>query len=362
MQFRSFLYLYASIIVFTGSLHYLVIAAVGSTSTSNKDVNTNTPSNIDENAIRAKCKDSYGVRSFLHQKPEKAETIVPPLLYSLPGSGNTWSRLLIEYATGIFSGSIYNDIALKKIFPGEMSCNTNVSVVKAHPMDYGFQTLFNNSKIAVHKCAKQGSIQNFNRMILIVRHPLDAIWSEYLRQKRNSHVGQISKKDFNAEHFLKYFREAAKMYERIHRKDYALARTTLKSENFMSLRYEDLRDETLKIDLLTKLVRFLHLESRGVPPETLKDAKRIGCAFFLAEHRDVHRPSITANSTNDSNSSLYVSIIDAYLGSNTSTKAFCSYWPYFHPALQADKYSLNSFSLMGKIFYLRELCPELKLV
>ena len=34
------------------------------------------------------------------------------MLASFPGSGNTWSRLLIEYASGYFTGSIYNDITL----------------------------------------------------------------------------------------------------------------------------------------------------------------------------------------------------------------------------------------------------------
>ena len=44
---------------------------------------------------------------------------LPPVLYTFPGSGNTWCRLLIEYATGVFTGSIYGDAQLKKIMPGE---------------------------------------------------------------------------------------------------------------------------------------------------------------------------------------------------------------------------------------------------
>jgi len=35
-------------------------------------------------------------------------------LVSYPGSGNTWTRYLLEGATGIFTGSLYNDIHLKK--------------------------------------------------------------------------------------------------------------------------------------------------------------------------------------------------------------------------------------------------------
>ena len=43
----------------------------------------------------------------------------PPLLLSFPGSGNTWLRLLIEYSTATYSGSIYGDKTLFKILPGE---------------------------------------------------------------------------------------------------------------------------------------------------------------------------------------------------------------------------------------------------
>ena len=34
-------------------------------------------------------------------------------LISFPGSGNTWIRFLIESATGIYTGSAYNDSALQ---------------------------------------------------------------------------------------------------------------------------------------------------------------------------------------------------------------------------------------------------------
>ena len=30
-------------------------------------------------------------------------------LVSYPGSGNTWTRYLVEAATGVFTGSIFND-------------------------------------------------------------------------------------------------------------------------------------------------------------------------------------------------------------------------------------------------------------
>ena len=45
-------------------------------------------------------------------------------LVSLPGSGNTWMRQIIEEATGIYTGSVYCDIPLKKSgFIGELTIN-----------------------------------------------------------------------------------------------------------------------------------------------------------------------------------------------------------------------------------------------
>lgn len=57
---------------------------------------------------------------------------LPALLYSFPGSGNTWVRLLIEYATGVFSGSVYDDLSLKSVLPGEGMCDRRVAVVKVY--------------------------------------------------------------------------------------------------------------------------------------------------------------------------------------------------------------------------------------
>lgn len=63
---------------------------------------------------------------------EKNDKIfIPPLISSLPGSGNSWSRLLIEYSTGYYTGSIYGDKSLIDIFPGEPYCGRKW--FKAHP-------------------------------------------------------------------------------------------------------------------------------------------------------------------------------------------------------------------------------------
>ena len=49
-----------------------------------------------KNLTRPYCMTKYGTRSFINPKPQTT----PPSLWTFPGSGNTWTRLLIEYATG----------------------------------------------------------------------------------------------------------------------------------------------------------------------------------------------------------------------------------------------------------------------
>lgn len=47
------------------------------------------------------CASKYARRHFF----TKAESRTPSLLYTFPGSGNTWCRLLIEYGLGIYTGA-----------------------------------------------------------------------------------------------------------------------------------------------------------------------------------------------------------------------------------------------------------------
>lgn len=57
----------------------------------------------------------------------------PPALVSYPGSGSTLTRLLLEYASRVYTGSVYSDVSLYNNsghqFLGEFN-TTNTSVVK----------------------------------------------------------------------------------------------------------------------------------------------------------------------------------------------------------------------------------------
>ena len=108
-------------------------------------------------------------------------------LVSLPGSGNTWTRLLLEQATGIFTGSIFCDQDLRSSgFFGEQIISSNVLAVKTHYPGIG-KPKFNHFNPA-----------HVDGTIFIMRNPLDSIVAERKRQilRVNKHTGDVGPQYF----------------------------------------------------------------------------------------------------------------------------------------------------------------------
>ena len=113
-------------------------------------------------------------------------------LVSFPGSGNSWVRHLLEQATGVYTGSIYCDTTLKAFFPGEHVVSGNVIAVKTHHSD---------SFDLPGKVQKHTGKTKFEKAILIVRNPFDALLSEANRQwsdvqKTEKHLGLAKESNF----------------------------------------------------------------------------------------------------------------------------------------------------------------------
>ena len=92
------------------------------------------------------------------------------VLWSLPGSGNTWARLLLEHATGVLTGSMYHDGTLAHALPGEMewvgdeaSCR-RFSAVKVHPTDDEGRVDGATGRFGEHLCG--GRVDKVRRKLL----------------------------------------------------------------------------------------------------------------------------------------------------------------------------------------------------
>ena len=95
-------------------------------------------------------------------------------LASFPGSGSTWSRTLLEQATGVYTGAIYCDRRLKgEGFLGEYITSGNVIAIKTH--------------------SPQGPKQKYEAAIFLIRNISDAIKSEINRRSSatRNHTGVI---------------------------------------------------------------------------------------------------------------------------------------------------------------------------
>ncbi|XP_048855564.1 WSC domain-containing protein 2-like [Brienomyrus brachyistius] len=110
-------------------------------------------------------------RRFL---PERSKQLVA--LASFPGAGNTWTRHLIELATGYYTGSYYFDGSLyNKGFRGE----------KDH---------WKSGRTICSKTHESGrrEIEAFDAAILVIRNPYKALMAEFNR-KYGGHIGFASR-------------------------------------------------------------------------------------------------------------------------------------------------------------------------
>ncbi len=193
------------------------------------------------------------------------------MLYTFPGSGNTWGRLLIEYATGVYTGSVYNDPKLLGPLPGEFTCNWKVSAVKVHPHTHPFRelnryvvafslphSLYSLTHSLAHsgdfksdnlKC-KKGNVHKFKRAILLIRNPFDSIWSEYQRRVTQSHVEGIKKAVFNWHRWQANAAAMSNEYYAMWRDHYVGIEQAYAKEDILYVRYEDLKDKNKRIKVL----------------------------------------------------------------------------------------------------------------
>jgi len=229
----------------------------------------------EKDIARDECFKKYGKRSSRHKNLR-----LPPILYTFQGSGNTWCRLLIEWATGVLTGSFHADKQLIPILPGESKCDWTVAVLKAHPSAHSFQSLYQGTYKST-RC-KQNDI-TMQRAILLIRNPFDAIWSEYQRVFTRSHVQGIVREKFLVSGWHKDALRKTEWYRKLWLEEYNGIFTHLKPENILIIRYEDLKDTHTRIAVLRLITNFLKLNEE---PES---TERLQCAFQMADVEKVHR-------------------------------------------------------------------------
>ena len=230
----------------------------------------------------------------------------PLLLYSLPGSGNTFVRLLLE-SHGIRTGSVYTDHSLLGVLPGERGCD---GIVKAHPFDYpaktlllggrspgssssssssqsGFQNSSQSSSQSGSSCARGAAASGlipstdrgwpakcakhacggFGGAVVILRDPIEAMLSEFQRQQSHGHASAASAADLDE--FPRWAATYSRRVRSVYAHDYSYIRRYVPRHLFVQ--YERLRDRNV-----SELIRLLSFVTRRPPSEF--DPRRVGSA------------------------------------------------------------------------------------
>lgn len=228
------------------------------------------------------CSKQYGALDYIPEA--KMFERYPPHLLSFPGAGNAWLRLLIEYSTGFYTGSMGNEdheYLGKNGFVGEKACGLRLAALRAHPHFFDFV----NGKLRFRhnyqrdKC-KRGLVRELKRMLILLRNPYDTLWAYYQLLNSLSHNEYLTTSTFDQNTWLY---TAPIMAEHMNKELYRIVKPivdTYPPEDITFVRYEDLADPSKRVDALRGVLRFMQYNATD---------ERLECAFLLADKPSVHR-------------------------------------------------------------------------
>ncbi|XP_076810513.1 sialate:O-sulfotransferase 1-like [Clavelina lepadiformis] len=173
------------------------------------------------------------------------------ILATFPGSGNTWTRYLLERATGIYTGSVYGDKRLYKTGflaePPEISKVRSV-VVKDH-------MLANNT------------MSSYQSAILIIRNPYDAMIADFNRfASDGDHTAVVSEKRFQSKEFDDHFKRISHVWINL------IKNVVTSGKPFIIIEFGELVNDPIATTL--KMVEFLQKHT-VISPDHLQ--QRILC-------------------------------------------------------------------------------------
>jgi Sulfotransferase domain len=306
------------LLLFELSCFLLLELWVGSSKQSRSGLSpkSNISADLDAGCVKTPQKDP---RHFLSEGNSTA------ILYSFPGSGNTWLRLLLEWSTNVFSGSVYDDKALLGILPGESHCDSSVSVIKAHPHLQAFKD-FTSVERLPRKCAKVRL--PVSKVLFLTRDPYDAFWSEYQRKKtRGKHNTGLTKRVFfrpsNVIKWRNVYQDLAHKYVAQFAEIEKFRATGVKIH---LVRFEHLSNASTRATVLDKAIEFLSLERH----------RDTSCVFKLAESPIAHRSldRLKRRRWHSSSANEYVTKYDAY----GSREDVCAIWSIVHRVAAQNGY------------------------
>jgi hypothetical protein len=296
---------------------------------------------------RLRCVRQHGYRRFWNRQQRSRH--LPPLLWTFPGAGNTWIRGLLDFSTGIYTGSIYGDPSLLPLLPGEGRCDRSIIALKAHPQhidSFDFIRAASDSVLRLNitrkpqyaKCAPY----RFRSAIAVVRDPYRSIWAEYKRhvnwrevvtgkssgevsktnracrlamRRQSLHSGALLRACFDPGHFSSFATRLARQWKHMWFHYGRFQR--MQGARLHVVSFEQLLSPARRADVLRGMIEFT-LGSNVAQQKLVADATSLACAFHLADSPHIHRDHSKPGGA-------LVTIGDAYANSSL----VCAMWKLF---------------------------------
>ena len=167
--------------------------------------------------------------------------------------------------------------------PGEGECSPRVVLIKAHPTTHKRMTGFRNGKLArMGPTCK--TIHDFDKAIIVIRNPYDAIWSDHNRKITRNHIGKIKKNKFRYKLWEKNALRLAFAYENMWKESYDPFIEKVGPDKYVIVKYEDLMSSATQMESLAKIMKVLKYEYT---------MERLKCAFYLSNHPKVKRSEVS---------------------------------------------------------------------
>ena len=129
-------------------------------------------------------------------------------LVSYPGSGNTWTRYLVEAATGVFTGSVFTDKSIVAVgHYGEARDYNDGSTIlqKSH-----HRAVYTPHYDELNLAWRKKHIKQFGgRGVLVIRNPYKAILSYWNFKMTRSHTETVPAESLQTEEFKEFVRIGA---------------------------------------------------------------------------------------------------------------------------------------------------------
>ncbi|KAL5012073.1 hypothetical protein ScPMuIL_010624 [Solemya velum] len=129
---------------------------------------------------------------------DKSPWLFPRIaIASFPGSGNTWTRHLVEQITGFYTGSIYCDKELRNRFKGECTKDKRILGIKTHDWKNPIE------------------MDGYKKAIFILRSPYEAIIAWYKYKRAKGHTNDVEESKFHSEDWFQSIQTESNYWVRL---------------------------------------------------------------------------------------------------------------------------------------------------